>query len=175
MGTEIEKSAKVMKTKNIVFKVFIILSIGWVILVFALSNQTKRTSESLSMKVTNLVIKMMPEERQIEYEESYTKTMGLNVLIRKITHFMLYLSGGVVITMFVTMSKMSMFKIVCVSTVFGVLYACTDEMHQLFIQGRGAEVRDVLIDGMGFIFGEIIVIMICIRKKKKLEKSDVNE
>jgi len=34
-----------------------------------------------------------------------------------------------------------------------VLYAVSDEVHQLFVPGRGRQVRDVLIDSAGAIVG----------------------
>lgn len=196
MSTELQKSAKTKKVnkrdgsilnrkasvlnhskKNrpYLFTFFIILSLGWAIAIFVLSNQTRTKSHSLSMEVTELVIKMMPEEKQLEYKESYKETMKLNVQIRKVTHFALYLIGGIVITIFVTMSKMSTFKIIYLSTIFGVLYAASDELHQFFVENRGAQIKDVLIDSAGFVLGESIIILIYILRKKKLEKRGVNE
>jgi VanZ family protein len=37
--------------------------------------------------------------------------------------------------------------------VFCVLYAVSDEVHQLFVPGRGAQVTDVLIDNAGAFVG----------------------
>ena len=34
-----------------------------------------------------------------------------------------------------------------------ILYACTDEIHQLFIQGRAGQLKDVLIDTIGSLTG----------------------
>ena len=36
---------------------------------------------------------------------------------------------------------------------FCILYAASDELHQLFVDGRGAQVKDVLIDSAGSIVG----------------------
>lgn len=40
------------------------------------------------------------------------------------------------------------------------LYACTDELHQIFVPGRSAQFRDVLIDTLGASFGAIITYLI---------------
>jgi VanZ family protein len=37
--------------------------------------------------------------------------------------------------------------------VFCILYAISDEVHQLFVLGRGAQVVDVLIDSLGAFVG----------------------
>ena len=37
------------------------------------------------------------------------------------------------------------------------LYACTDELHQIFVPGRSAQFRDVLIDTLGASFGCLLI------------------
>jgi VanZ family protein len=44
------------------------------------------------------------------------------------------------------------------------LYACTDEFHQLFVPGREARVRDVLIDTSGGTLAMIICYIINLKK-----------
>ena len=72
-----------------------------------------------------------------------------------------------------------------ISLAFSVLYASSDEIHQLFVAGRGASVRDVLIDTSGAFVGIILVLTALIiissvkkRKSEKVlaeaEKTDVN-
>ena len=41
-----------------------------------------------------------------------------------------------------------------------VAYAALDEYHQMFVPGRSAEVRDVLIDSIGIFAGVILVRII---------------
>lgn len=40
------------------------------------------------------------------------------------------------------------------------LYACTDEIHQIFVPGRSAQFRDILIDTLGASIGTIITYLI---------------
>ena len=54
-----------------------------------------------------------------------------------------------------------------------VIYAISDEIHQLFVPGRAGQVRDVLIDSAGSLLGIIIVmafvkILIKFNKKHKI-------
>lgn len=39
------------------------------------------------------------------------------------------------------------------------LYACTDELHQIFVPGRSAQFRDILIDTLGASFGATITYL----------------
>ena len=54
-----------------------------------------------------------------------------------------------------------------------VIYAISDEIHQLFVPGRAGQVRDVLIDSAGSLLGIIIVmafekLLIKFNKKHKI-------
>ena len=45
------------------------------------------------------------------------------------------------------------------SILFSFLYACTDELHQIFVPGRSAQFRDILIDTLGASFGATITYL----------------
>lgn len=46
------------------------------------------------------------------------------------------------------------------SILLSFLYACTDEIHQIFVPGRSAQFRDVLIDTLGASLGTLIAYLI---------------
>lgn len=46
-----------------------------------------------------------------------------------------------------------------ISIIFSFLYACTDELHQIFVPGRSAQFRDILIDTLGASFGATITYL----------------
>ena len=56
-----------------------------------------------------------------------------------------------------------------VSVCIVILYASTDELHQLFVPGRSGQVKDVLIDGCGAVIGALIIwgISYLFHKNKK--------
>ena len=45
------------------------------------------------------------------------------------------------------------------SITLSFLYACTDEIHQIFVPGRSAQFRDILIDTLGASFGATITYL----------------
>ena len=51
-----------------------------------------------------------------------------------------------------------------------MIYAATDEFHQLFVDGRSGQFRDVLIDTFGGIAGIYIIYLIC--KLRGFRKSE---
>ena len=54
------------------------------------------------------------------------------------------------------------------SFIFTVLYACSDDFHQLFIPGRAGQIRDVCIDSTGALIMLLIIYFILKRKDKKI-------
>ena len=45
-----------------------------------------------------------------------------------------------------------------------VLYACSDEWHQTFVQGREGTVRDVVIDGIGVMGAWMVASLIRVKE-----------
>lgn len=44
--------------------------------------------------------------------------------------------------------------------IIAVLYACTDELHQVFVPGREGQPTDVLIDTAGILVGSLVVMCV---------------
>lgn len=51
-----------------------------------------------------------------------------------------------------------------------VLYACTDEFHQLFVPGRAGMVTDVLIDSIGITLISIFLLLRIYRNERKRKR-----
>lgn len=87
-------------------------------------------------------------------------------VVRKSAHMFLYFILSILI--YLAIHNKYNVKAYIISCILTTLYACTDEVHQLFIQGRSGEIRDVLIDSSGALIGLILVYIInkIINKKK---------
>jgi VanZ family protein len=76
-----------------------------------------------------------------------------------------------------TYNKKNMFR-VPVSFGVGALNAVSDEIHQLFVPGRSSEVRDMLIDCVGVLFGILLMLLIRVVyiacKKHRVERKKSN-
>lgn len=59
--------------------------------------------------------------------------------------------------------------IICL--VFGLLLASTTEIIQLNVPGRSGEIKDVLIDYLGYLLGTLTIFIICLVKKLKANKN----
>ncbi len=126
-----------------------ILLISWMVFIFYMSSKPGDKSLSQSNFVYN-TIKCIG----IDLDRGFTG--GSIVIIRKGAHFLeymvLYILGCNILKMYTTRKTIYVYPLIIV-----FLYACTDEFHQLFIQGRAGKFIDICIDTLGGIFGFIII------------------
>lgn len=152
--------------------IIITLVICWMILIFYLSNQISQHSEELSSGVTKIILKIL----NILELKTPEQILAIDAVIRKLAHFFIYTLGGMLILMFINLYKIKASKKVLISWLIGTCYAITDEIHQLFVPGRGAEIMDVCIDSLGVITGIIILLLIFkLTNRLKTNKIDKNE
>lgn len=93
----------------------------------------------------------------------------LNKPLRKCMHASVYFVLSILIFNCLKTFKISGWKTVIIPIGIAFLYACTDEFHQLFIDGRTSQFTDVLIDTFGAILG-IAMINVAIRIIGKIKQ-----
>ena len=151
-----------MKKLNMKQVIGLLLIIIWMIVVFLFSNQQGNASSVTSNKVTKEIIEIMPSTKNLEENKKNEIVKKVNPIMRKIAHYSIYLVGGILIIFFISTIVKSEGRGVLYSTLIGLIYAITDEIHQMFMDGRTAKVTDVYIDTLGVITG--IVIYFTIKK-----------
>lgn len=123
--------------------------IAWMALIFFLSHQPATVSSELSSEVTEVIIEIIETvapNTQFEFG-------NLNHLVRKNAHFFAYLLLGLLTINALRRSGSTGYPSAGVALVICILYAISDEVHQLFVPGRSGEVRDVIIDTAGASVG----------------------
>ena len=83
----------------------------------------------------------------------------INHYIRKLAHFTAYLILGVLVYNLL-LCYFTNKKSLILSLIICLLYAISDEIHQMFVPGRAGQIRDVLIDFSGTTLGVISVWLI---------------
>ena len=96
-------------------------------------------------------------------EITYDDIRKYSFLIRKMAHFSIFFALGTLSCWSAYALRVKRFMIT--SFIFCVIYACTDEIHQFFSEGRGPAFRDVCIDSAGALLGAFFTafIIFCIR------------
>ncbi len=130
----------------------IILIILWMGLIFVLSNDT---AEESSKKSDGLIVRCVQDiiKRDLSTKEKEKVLKYLVNPVRKSAHFFLYFVLGILIINLFKSFELFNYKTILLAILLCFLYACSDEIHQLFIKGRSCEVRDILIDTIGSLSG----------------------
>lgn len=129
------------------------------VMIFCFSAQSGPKSTSVSTVIVQEVIQVVdPEYEQRTPEEQLNVFGFVEKLIRKGAHFLEYAALGFFIRLLV--GSYGLNRRTRISWLIGTLYACTDELHQLFISQRAAMWQDVLLDGSGVLAG-IVVAYTC--------------
>lgn len=146
--------------------IYFLLIIIWMAIVFAFSNQPAYISSKASGGITDRVVKIITKD-----DKKMPKNQRdlIETVVRKCAHFGLYLIGGLLITNFFNTTRVKEKHIIIYSILFAVIYACTDELHQLFVNGRSGEIRDIIIDTLGASTGTLLFYFfkVCQRRKQK--------
>lgn len=156
-----------MKIKRIILILSIII---WMGSVFVFSNQSAMDSSSSSEKTTKFIMQFYPSVKTMEEKQKQEIEIRMNSVVRKMAHYSIYTLGGVLIACLINTYDFSDKKKIVYGQIAGTLYAMTDEIHQYFVEGRSAEIRDVFLDSLGIATGIILVMIIykMIKKKKCL-------
>lgn len=143
-----------MKTKKGILTLLLII---WLSVIFIFSNQKGKNSESLSDKVTLTIIETTSNITSKEYSnlEKENIIIEYRYLIRKTAHIIIYFILGILI--YLTLDIYNVKHKFIYSIVFCLLYAVSDEIHQMFSSNRSAKIIDVLIDFCGSMISIVII------------------
>lgn len=139
-----------------------ILTVLCMAAIFYFSSQPAVQSSGQSSAVTLLLQRLL-------HTEAIT-----NHMVRKTAHFIEFAGLGFLTTYsaYVSFNKMYL------GVVIASLYAATDEIHQIFVDGRSCQLTDWMLDTVGIITGALIFSAIfCIiqriNKHKNQTKGDI--
>lgn len=159
--------------KRIIIRIIaFVIAVSIAVFIFAMSSQSRKESADTSGGIIRKIAEFlnsefdeMTEAEQTEYIESF------QFIIRKTAHFSLYAALcyflGVAMMTFSLLSYKWRYLIAYCSS---VIYAASDEIHQLFVPGRGCQFRDVCIDACGAAFG-LLLVWLCFVIYKKARKA----
>ena len=155
---------------NILRAILIILLLMMFGTIFNFSNQNGDKSGSLSREITETVTKNINSIQKLEQSEKEKVLNKIEHYIRKLAHFSLYFTVGVLTISLMSTYDLKNLKRIGISLGISALYAMTDEFHQLFIPNRSASIFDVLIDSSGALTGILITLLIISIVKKIIKK-----
>lgn len=129
-----------------------ILVVLWMGLIFFFSSQPADDSKELSTGVTEVILSVVESVAP----ESDLFVENLHHFVRKNAHFLIYFVLGMLVVRAFRVSQIRNKTSILLALGICIVYAISDELHQLFVPGRGAQVKDVLIDSTGAFVGIIL-------------------
>ncbi len=158
-----------IKFEQVKYYIYLSLVVMWMILVFSFSAQVSVESDNTSSHIVDFAVIIINKTGYILNQQHIDV---ITFIVRKLAHFSLYALGGFLIVNYISVTKIK--KYFLYSVIIGISYATTDEIHQLFVEGRSCELRDVIIDSLGILFGCSLfyimnrIIMKCVNKRGNL-------
>lgn len=131
-----------MNRQNRIIVSLILIAI-WMLVIFLMSSEIAGTSSARSDEIV----------RTIQSIGVNAPADLLTFLVRKAAHISAYFVLGILLFNLLKEYGLVVKKVIFISIAIAMLYACTDELHQMFVPGRSGEVRDVLIDTAGAAAG----------------------
>ena len=127
-------------------------------------------SDTLSYRVVEFVNRLPFWDWSDAQILSYAEL--LHYPIRKAAHFTEYGMLGLSVSLPLLIGKERKWKYVLLAVGISFLYACSDEIHQLFVPGRDGNFKDVLIDTSGAAFFTSAVRALFFKKKIKKNEGE---
>ncbi len=158
-----------MKKTHILNIILVLLSM---LTIFLFSHQSFKSSESTSKKVVKEVVSFVMKDDEETMKKLETTLDDNLIIVRKCAHIAeFFILGFLAINMLKDYKKIS-YELIVLCIIACMLYACTDELHQLFIAGRTAKALDVGIDTFGATLGIFTYYLIYkkYRSKKLIDK-----
>lgn len=151
---------------------FFVPSFLWMLLIFFFSampdDVSKDQSDYVSLRLQRIIARTLSggsKEAMEEWEELEENAPLFSV--RKVAHVIEYMVLCILLYIGLAgMGRARMLSFVCT-----VLYACTDEIHQMFVPGREGMLVDVAIDGGGALAGLAVILLtggLILRHKQRL-------
>ncbi|BCZ49186.1 teicoplanin resistance protein VanZ [Clostridium gelidum] len=144
--------------------IYWVLLIIWIIGIFIMSNQPANISDSQSGGIIDILSKIGIDMNNIFGQLA-------NFIVRKCAHFFEYMILALLV-LNVLKLYFDMKQVIIITIVFVFLYACTDEIHQLFVPGRSGAIRDVIIDTCGGATTVLINLFVT-HKKHQIVKKEI--
>ena len=146
-----------------------LLTLGMMILIFNFSTEdaehSDQTSGQVSMVVIHAAYPNYEQEKPAVKRRIYDDVQHV---VRKAAHFSEYALLGLLMR-FCLESWLGSRKLNSpLSWGLTTLYAATDEMHQLLIDGRAGQWKDVLIDSGGAATGVLMAVLILRLTEKRI-------
>lgn len=137
--------------------ILLLLVIAWAGVIFSFSAQNAdKSSETSGRIVTKVVRVIVPDYESLTLERQESLLQTITLVVRKGAHFSEYLVFGMLLWQLIGTYTDRRKRQAFAAWMIGTVYAGSDELHQMFSDGRAARIGDVCIDSAGVVCGIFI-------------------
>ena len=138
-------------------------------MIFVFSAQSGDDSERLSGGLTEWLVRLIkPSCETMSPDERLAFLEKCHHAVRKAVHFCEFALLAFTLSVYFHIKRGSWnMRDALAALALSVVYACTDEVHQMFVSARGPSVKDVLTDSLGALFA-VSAFALVSRLKHKL-------
>ena len=149
-------------------KIFLVLTICWMAVIFTFSAREATVSSQDSASVGILVGKIfVPHFKEWTQEKQTAFAEKIDHPVRKTAHATEYAVLGFLIAGSYCDRKKRRGISIGIPWLIGTAYAVSDEFHQWFVPGRSCQVTDMMIDSSGVFVGVLAGQLLWNFKNKK--------
>ena len=147
--------------------ILLVLVILWMGVIFYYSNMVSYKSDETSDKVIDSTVLKIAKyfKSDLTEEQEYNIYRYSVYPVRKYAHVIEYLILYILVFLYIDCYNISTRNKLIYAFCICLVYACSDEIHQLFVPGRTGRVIDIFIDSIGSLIG--LVLFYFIKNKKK--------
>ena len=145
-----------------------ILAVWWMIIIFVFSAQNKEESSVVSEGFSGRIVHATGWLLRLNIDEERLQEIAFAIeyIVRKGAHMTEYAILAVLLYFWVGRWQVPALRRYWTAAALAILYACSDEFHQLFVEGRAGLVSDVMVDGAGAVLGLALFLAAgkCVKK-----------
>lgn len=123
------------------------------VIIFMLSHQSGAGSIALTERIASI----LDIEKMAGYKNLSTRPLFLGLSLRSYGHAVLYAGFGVVVFLFCGGLTKKQHTRILLSILICLIFSLLDEFHQTFVPGRDCELKDLIMDAVGYLS----TILIC--------------
>ena len=116
----------------------------------------QQSSQVSGQFIRSVAAAVTPDFSALSEDEQDAVVESFQHVVRKGAHFSIYLLLGVLCLLAMLTHRVKPGVRIGISLGICLLYAASDELHQLFIDGRSGQVSDVLLDFCGSAAGVLL-------------------
>lgn len=139
--------------------VSVLAAVAIMAVIFALSARNGDASDEMRLSLTSVL-----------FSPDFDFEMFIDFVVRKFTHFVGFAALAVPVYLFAESFRISESLSCIYSSLFTILYAVSDEIHQYFVDGRSCRLDDFFVDSAGAICTVIIIHIIFSGMRRKSKK-----